>query len=54
MNTVERLAEVCRSNGTVPVSPLTTLTRSIGVPSSSATICCHRVRAPWPMSEVPA
>ena len=32
MKTVDRLAEVCRSKGTVPVSPLTTLTWSSGVP----------------------
>jgi hypothetical protein len=54
MKTVERLAEVCRSNGAMPVSPMTTCTAWTSMPSSSAAIWASTVRAPWPMSEVPA
>ena len=46
MKTVERLAEVCRSNGTAAVSPMTTLTQSTGMPSSWAATCAITVRAP--------
>ena len=54
MSTDERLAEVCWSYGTTAVSPMTTVTQSIGAPSSSAAIWAKIVRAPWPMSDVPA
>ena len=54
MKTVDRLADVCRSNGAMPVSPMTIWTASTGSPSSSAAICDSTVRAPWPMSDVPA
>ena len=33
---------------------MTTVTQSTGAPSSWAAICAKIVRAPWPMSEVPA
>jgi len=54
MRTDDRLAEVCASYGTTAVSPMTTVTHSIGHPSSPAAIWAKIVRAPWPMSEVPA
>ncbi len=54
MNTDERLADVCWSYGTTAVSPITTVTQSSGAPSSPAAIWAKIVRAPWPMSEVPA
>ena len=54
MSTVDRLADVCWSYGTMAVSPITTVTHSSGAPSSWAAICANTVRAPWPMSEVPA
>ena len=54
ISTVERLAEVCWSYGTTAVSPMTTVTQSSGAPSSSAAIWAKTVRAPWPMSDVPA
>ncbi len=54
MRTVERLAEVCWSYGTTAVSPITTVIQSIGAPSSCAAIWANTVRAPWPMSDVPA
>src|SRR5581483_2329427 len=52
MNTVERLADVEVSNGTIDVSPITIATRSVEIPNSSAAICASTVRAPWPMSDV--
>ena len=54
IRTDERLADVCWSYGTTAVSPMTTLTHSSGAPSSSAAIWAKIVRAPWPMSDVPA
>ena len=54
IRTVERLADVCWSYGTIAVSPMTTVTQSSGAPSSCAAIWAKTVRAPWPMSEVPA
>ena len=36
------------------VSPITTVTQSSGAPSSWAAICANTVRAPCPMSDVPA
>ena len=54
MNTDDRLADVCWSYGTTAVSPMTTVTHSSGAPSSSAAIWAKIVRAPWPMSDVPA
>ena len=53
MRTDERLADVCWSYGTTAVSPITTVTASIGAPSSWAAIWAKIVRAPWPMSDVP-
>jgi len=52
-STVERLAEVCWSYGTVAVSPMITFTCSMGMPISWATIWANTVLAPWPMSDVP-
>ena len=54
ISTVDRLADVCWSYGTIAVSPMTTVTQSSGAPSSWAAICAKTVRAPWPMSDVPA
>ena len=54
MNTVDRLADVCRSNGTTDVSPITTDTSDKGTPSALAANWAKMVRAPWPMSDVPA
>ena len=54
MKTVDRLADVCMSYGAAEVSPIITFTRSISTPSSWPAICASRVRAPCPMSEVPA
>ena len=54
MRTDDRLADVCWSYGTTAVSPMTTVTQSSGAPSSSAAIWPKIVRAPWPMSDVPA
>ena len=52
MNTVDRLAEVEVSNGTIAVSPMTMCTRSAVIPNSSAATCASTVRAPCPMSDV--
>ncbi len=54
MSTVRRDAEVCWSYGTIAVSPITTVTQSSGAPSSCAATCASTVRAPCPMSDVPA
>ena len=54
MRTVEREADVCWSYGTIAVSPMTTVTHSSGAPSSCAATCASTVRAPCPMSDVPA
>ena len=54
MRTDDRLADVCWSYGTTAVSPMTTVTQSTGAPSSWAAIWAKIVRAPWPMSDVPA
>ena len=54
IRTVDRLADVCWSYGTIAVSPMTTVTQSSGAPSSCAAIWAKIVRAPWPMSDVPA
>ncbi len=54
IRTDDRLADVCWSYGTTAVSPMTTVTQSSGAPSSWAAIWAKIVRAPWPMSEVPA
>ena len=53
MNTVERLAEVDESYGTIAVSPIVITTRSGLTPSSLPAIWASTVRAPCPMSEVP-
>ena len=54
MRTVDLDAEVCWSYGTTAVSPITTVTQSSGAPSSWLASCANTVRAPWPMSDVPA
>ena len=54
IRTEDRLADVCWSYGTTAVSPMTTVTQSSGAPSSWAAIWAKIVRAPWPMSDVPA
>jgi len=46
ISTVDRLAEVCWSYGTMAVSPMTTVIASSGVPSSSAAIWARIVRTP--------
>ena len=53
MVVVERLAPVDRSKGVMAVSQLTTLTRSMATPISSAAICCITVWLPWPISVLP-
>jgi hypothetical protein len=49
-----RLAQVPPPYGTIAVSPMSTVTASIGTPSSSATIWASAVRVPCPCSVTPA